>query len=164
MRIVLISDTHLARVAVAFTANVQAAIDWIQHQAPDLVIHLGDETADGAGDPAQFAYAHEVLSRIAAPLLVLPGNHDVGENPPHGGVKEPAYDDARLEAFRAALGEDRWRHDADGWTLIGLNAQLFGTDGAEEAAQAGWLAEALADVDGPLALFLHQPLILDDFG
>jgi len=161
MRIILISDTHLTEPATAFTANVQAAIDWIEAERPDLVVHLGDITADGANHPDQFAFARRVLSRISAPLLVLPGNHDIGDNPPHGGIKEPAYADARLAAFRASLGQDRWSTTGEGWTLLGLNAQVFGTGGAEEAVQAAWLEHTLAEAQGPLALFLHKPLMLE---
>ncbi len=161
MRIILISDTHLAQVAKAFTANVDAAIDWIETQAADLVIHLGDVTADGAGDPSQFEHARRVLSRISAPLLALPGNHDVGENPPHGGVKEPAFDAGRLAAFRETLGDDYWVFQHDGWTLIGLDAQLFATGSHDEKAQADWLDAVLAGASGPIAVFLHKPMVLD---
>lgn len=161
MRLALISDTHLAPVATAFNANAEAAIDWIETWKPDAVIHLGDVTADGAEDPDQFEHARQVFSRLSAPLHCLPGNHDVGDCPPSGGTKEPPFSPRRLAQFRAALGADQWWFARDGWTLIGLNSQLFASDDPEEALQAEWLENELAAARGPVALFLHKPLVLE---
>lgn len=161
MRLALISDTHLAPVAAAFNANAEAAIDWIETWAPDAVIHLGDVTADGAEDPDQFEHARVLLSRLSAPLHCLPGNHDVGDCPPANGTKEPPFSSRRLAQFRAALGADQWWFARDGWTLIGLNSQLFASGDPEDALQAEWLENELAAVRGPVALFLHKPLVLE---
>jgi 3',5'-cyclic AMP phosphodiesterase CpdA len=157
MRIVLISDTHFAAHAGAFMDNGRAVARWIEATAPDLVIHLGDVTADGIKDPAQFDAAASVLGPIAAPLRVLPGNHDVGEVPPHGGRGEPALDLACLDRFRTLFGPDLWMHQQAGWTLLGLNAQAFGHAEAE-SAQWRWLDAALAQARGRLGLFIHKPL------
>jgi 3',5'-cyclic AMP phosphodiesterase CpdA len=157
MRIVLISDTHFAAHASAFMDNGRAVVRWIETTAPDLVIHLGDVTADGVKDPAHFDAAASVLGAISAPLRVLPGNHDVGEVPPHGGREEPALDLGRLDRFRALFGPDAWMHQQAGWALLGLNAQAFGHAEAE-AAQWGWLDAALARASGRLGLFIHKPL------
>ena len=162
MRIVLIADTHLAAEAQAFGRNLDAATARIAQLQPALVIHLGDVTADGVKDPAQFAYAKARLAALAAPLLVVPGNHDVGDCPPGGGVKEPALDLARLAAFRAAFGPDRWSLRVEGWLLVGVNSQLFDSHAEEEAEQAAWLAEVLREGEEPVALFLHKPLFRDD--
>src|SRR5262249_4651177 len=93
----------------------------------------------------------------------LPGNHDVGDNPPGPAVapKQP-LDRTRLGDFRAAFGLDYWVFDADPWRVVGLNAQLFGTEGSEEAAQWAWLTEVVAEVHGlPVILLLHKPLFQD---
>lgn len=157
MRIVLISDTHFAAHAAAFMDNGRAAARWIDRFAPDLVIHLGDVTADAVKDPAQFDAAVSVLGPLQATLRVLPGNHDVGEAPAHGGGHEPTLDLARVQRFRAAFGPELWVHRQAGWTLLGLNAQAFGHATAE-AEQWRWLDEALAQADGPIGLFIHKPL------
>lgn len=161
MRIAILSDTHLAAAAVDFTRNLDVAITWVEALGPDLVIHLGDITADGARDVAQFAYARDRLAQISAPLLALPGNHDVGDSPPSDGTKEPALDLPSLAAFRAAFGADRWSLRAEGWLLIGLNAQLFDSRSVEEGEQEAWLASELSNGVEPVALFLHKPLFLD---
>jgi len=49
MRIVQISDTHLSPDKPHFVRNWAPLAAWIGDQHPDLVIHTGDVTADGAG-------------------------------------------------------------------------------------------------------------------
>lgn len=167
MRIAVVSDTHLAPGAHAFLAGAERALDWVGLTRPDLVVHLGDVTADGVLAPVQFGYARDVLARLSAPAVFTPGNHDVGDTPPKGGHGEPALSIDALAAFRAAFGADRWSLRADGWLLIGVNAQLLdaGVQGTEaereEVAQAAWLEALLADADRPIALFLHKPLFLE---
>lgn len=157
MRIVLISDTHLAAPAAAFLDNCRAAVRWIEAEAPDLVVHLGDVTADGVKDPDQFAVAAQVFAPISAPLMFLPGNHDVGEAVSHGETKEPSLDLGRLAAFRRTLGADAWVRRQQGWTLIGLDTQVFDHE-AEAGRQWAWLDAALTQARGPLGLFLHKPM------
>ena len=48
MRIVQISDTHLSRDKPHFFDNWAPLAAWIADQHPDLVIHTGDVTVDGA--------------------------------------------------------------------------------------------------------------------
>jgi hypothetical protein len=46
--------------------------------------------------------------------------------------------------------------------LIGLDALLFGSGHAEEAAQMDWLASVVAEASGRrLAWFLHRPLFIE---
>lgn len=162
MRIVLISDTHLAAAAVAFTRNAEVAAARVRELAPDLVIHLGDVTADGVGDPAQFSFARAVLGGLGAPLLAVPGNHDVGDCPPSGGTKEPALDLPSLEAFREAFGADYWSLRTAGWLLVGIDVQLFGSGTDEEAEQDAALSSVLDTGSEQVAVFLHKPLFLEE--
>jgi predicted phosphodiesterase len=158
MKIAVITDTHLAAIAPDFIANCAAAIAWINMSGVELVIHLGDITADGIEAPGQFDTARTVLAALKAPLLCVPGNHDIGDNPVPGlAAGEKPFDPAMLARFHAAFGPDRWAHDAAGWKLIGLNAMIFGTATNAEAAQAAWLAGVLDGHDGPIGLFLHKP-------
>ena len=53
--------------------------------------------------------------------------------------------------------------DTEGWRLIGVNAQLFGSSLPREDEQNRWLDEQLVAAAGrPIALFLHKPLFLED--
>jgi 3',5'-cyclic AMP phosphodiesterase CpdA len=162
MQIALISDTHLAPNAPAFRANCDAARAWIAALAPDLTVHLGDITADAAKDPTHYAEALDAFAAWPTPLRFLPGNHDVGDNRDearHGD--DPPIDAVRLARYQAAFGPDRWSLEAEGWTIVGLNAQLFGWEGPEQEDQFSWLEEVLAHADGPLGVMLHKPLFRD---
>ena len=160
MRIVLVSDSHLAPTAGAFNDNWQAVRAFVAAAKADLTIHLGDVTVDGPKDPEQFAHVQTISAGWPTPLRYLPGNHDIGDSPPGPGLpsQEPLRTD-RLEDFRRAFGADYWVFDADGWRLFGLNAQLFGSDTAEESAQWSWLQTEVSGSRGvPALVFLHKPL------
>ena len=159
MRILLITDTHVAPGVAALDANWSAAAAYARRSGADLTIHLGDVTADGVGSQSHFDHARRLLEDWPTPWRVIPGNHDVGDNPPQPGVAavHPLRPD-RLSAFRGMFGDDHWTFEADGWRLIGLNAQLFGSGSREEDAQSGWLEQAVAGRQ-PTILFLHKPLV-----
>lgn len=161
MKIALITDTHLAAIAPAFRENCDAARDWIATTGSDLTVHLGDITVDGSKFPEQLDYAREAFSDWPTPIRFVPGNHDIGDNiDPHAphAKHEPQVNGARLELYRKAFGADLWSFQGDGWTVVGLNAQLFGAGTLEESEQVTWLDETLTHVTGPLGLMLHKPL------
>jgi len=160
MRIAVVADSHLAPGARACNDNWRAVRDFVASARIDLTVHLGDITVDGVEDVGQFAHALAMSSKWPTPIRYLPGNHDIGDNPPGPEVapKKPLVR-ARLEDFRAAFGADYWGFDADGWLVIGLNAQLAGTDTPDEADQWSWLAARLANRGrSRLMLMLHKPL------
>lgn len=159
MRIIVVTDSHLAPTAVAFNVNWRAVRDFTARSDADLTLHLGDITVDGYEDPAQFRHAQAVTADWPTPIHYLPGNHDIGDNPPGPGVAATApLDMKRLEDFRTAFGADSWAIDAAGWRLIGLNAQLIGTETIEEAEQWSWLEAQVPSRATPVLLFLHKPL------
>jgi 3',5'-cyclic AMP phosphodiesterase CpdA len=162
MRIALITDSHLALKTGDVHANACAVRDWAQDWRPDLTIHLGDVTAEAATHPAQLAVAAGFFADWPGPLRVLPGNHDIGDNDDAARpTSQPAVDATRLDRFRRILGPDRFCLSQAGWTLVGLNAQLFGSGGDDEAAQDAWIDETLSRATGPVGLFLHKPLFRD---
>ncbi|WP_431283046.1 metallophosphoesterase family protein [Humitalea sp. 24SJ18S-53] len=162
-RIAQISDTHLSPDHPQFTANFRRLAAAVVATAPDLVIHTGDISLDGADREADFTHAaaEHAAAFAGLPWRVLPGNHDAGDNPA-AGVRQPA-DAARHARWCAAFGTDRFVADVPGWRLLGLNALIMGADFPEAEAQYGFAAEAAAGTDGrSLALFLHKPLFLDE--
>jgi 3',5'-cyclic AMP phosphodiesterase CpdA len=159
VKVALLSDTHVAARAPAFNANLQAAIAWIRTEQPDFVAHLGDITADGMYDPAEFRLADELLRTVDRPLYLLPGNHDVGDNPRAPAQENPhPVQPGRLDEYRRVLGPDWWSIQREGWQIVGLNALLFGSGLADEAEQFAWLEAQLGRFDGPLGVLLHKPL------
>jgi len=147
-RIVQISDTHLSHRRAYAVPNVEAILDWIEADPPDLVVHTGDITADDPDDAEEAEFARQVLLTRGLPLVALPGNHDVG------GFSGDLVDPPRLDAFRARWGADCWKIDLPPWRLVGANVYRLA-----DPDHLGWLREALA-TDGPVVLFLHQPICL----
>jgi 3',5'-cyclic AMP phosphodiesterase CpdA len=162
MKIALVSDTHVAARAHAFNANLRLALAWIRERWPDLIVHLGDITADGMYDSAEFDFAASMLAESSLPVRSIPGNHDIGDNPSvHGARADHPFQPARLRDYRRILGADWWSLEAGAWQIIGLNAMLFATGHEDEERQFDWLAERLKEADGPLGLMLHKPLFRD---
>jgi 3',5'-cyclic AMP phosphodiesterase CpdA len=159
VRIVQVSDTHLSRTHQDFADNNKRIAASIAALKPDLIIHTGDVSMNGAGDARDFDVSRGWIDALPAETLLVPGNHDVGDLPT---IKaEQPVDARRLEIWQDAFGMDRWVRDIPGWRLIGLDAMLCGTGLAEEESQFEWLAQAV-DTCWPIALFMHKPLCIDD--
>jgi 3',5'-cyclic AMP phosphodiesterase CpdA len=158
MRIIQISDTHLSRGKAHFADNWPPLAAWIAGQSPDLIIHTGDVTVDGADVEEDLRHAAELMRGLGVRFRAVPGNHDVGDA---GHPRQPVTDE-RLARWQTYFGPDRWVEDAEGFRLVGLDAMLLGSGHREEAAQAGWLDAVMADAGGrQIAWFLHRPLFLD---
>jgi 3',5'-cyclic AMP phosphodiesterase CpdA len=163
VRVTVVSDSHLSGRTPEAAANWEAVVDHVAATRPDLVVHAGDVTADGADRPADLAFARERLDRLSVPWAVVPGNHDVGDTPATPG-DGPFVDAARVARFAATFGSDRFAIDVGAWRLVGLDAQLLGAGGDPEADQWAWLGDRLHGLDPamPLALVLHRPLLPGD--
>ena len=71
-RISPISDLHLGRTDPVV---VEALVDELNGDAPDLIVASGDFTM--ATRPSEFAQARAFLDRLAPPRIGVPGNHDI---------------------------------------------------------------------------------------
>jgi alkaline phosphatase D len=159
MRIVQISDTHFSPTKSHFNDNWEPVVRWIETIGADVVVHTGDLTVDGADQEEDIVFAMDLLRRLPVPVLIVPGNHDVGHLP----GSDQQVNALRLARWRRLVGPDFWFSDHGGWRLIGLDSLLLGFDDAEEERQFRWLAEALESRDGrPVAIFAHKPLFVDD--
>ncbi|PRD41417.1 metallophosphoesterase [Phyllobacterium phragmitis] len=159
MKIVQITDTHLSPDKMHFNANWEPLAAWIAQTDADLVIHTGDLTIDGADYEDDIAFSMELMRQLPVPMLLVPGNHDIGHFP--GSYQE--VDMTRLERWRRMVGQDYWVSDHGNWRLVGLNSLLFGYGDAEEETQFAWLADVLAARDGRrVAIFTHKPLFIDE--
>src|SRR5215469_14425376 len=120
MRIALVSDTHLAARAAVCLDNWRVVRAWIERARPDLVVHLGDITVDGASDAVELRDAVDAFAGLDVPIRFLPGNHDIGDNPvaPCGRLaahraQRTASGDGNIRggaAVRLARARDRPRH------------------------------------------------------
>lgn len=164
MRILLVTDSHLAPGSRQANANWQRVREFAERANAVLTLHLGDITRDGWSAPKELPHAAKLAEDWPTPIRFLPGNHDIGDNPPGPDVacKEPLSAD-HLALYRSIFGPDHWAlEDPRGrvnWVLIGLNAQLFGTGTEDEHAQWDWLEAAIDSThDRPVAIFSHKPL------
>jgi 3',5'-cyclic AMP phosphodiesterase CpdA len=155
----IMSDLHLSPMHGFFWPNWCRARDAANASAAELVIVTGDLCINGPDSDDEMALAGRALTRVNKRVLALPGNHDVGDEPP-GQDPDQIIDTARLSRWNRVFGADRFAESIGAWRLLGLNAQLLGSGLAEEAAQDDWLEAELGSATGPIALFLHKPLFL----
>jgi len=158
MRIIQISETHLSPGKTHFADNWAPLARWIAEQRPDLVIHTGDVTVDGADVEEDLRYTADLMRSLGVRFRAVPGNHDVGD-PGHN--RQPVNEE-RLERWRVHFDLDRWVEDVEDCRLIGFDAMLLGSGEREEALQADWLEGVMDDArNRRIAWFLHRPLFLD---
>lgn len=161
---ILVSDTHLSPAAPEAQANWEAVLSYVARSAPDLVIHFGDLSLDGAHDPGHLAHGRQQLDRLPVPWHAVPGNHDIGDNPWPGAPPGSTVDNGRRQQWLELVGPDQWSLRTDGWTLLGINAQLLGTGLEAEIRQWSWLEETLSQRrdDQRIALITHKPVTAAD--
>jgi 3',5'-cyclic AMP phosphodiesterase CpdA len=124
------------------------AINALPHQ-PAFVVHTGDVTH--LSKPQQFDDAKQLLSTLKAPLVLLPGEHDV-----IGSSK------AYFDAFARSGAPNGWfSFDQGGIHFIALvNVFNFEIDGKLGADQIAFVEKDLAaqKKTTPIVVFGHVPL------
>ena len=158
-RIIVISDPHLSPTHGFFWDNWRRACDAVNRLAPDAVIVSGDLCINGPDSDAEVAFAGQALRGLEPPVYAIPGNHDVGDEPP-GQEADQIIDADRLRRWISVFGADRFAFDLGGWRVLGLNAQLLGSGLAQEREQDAWLDAELDRASWPILLALHKPLFL----
>jgi len=152
---VQISDSHIGFNKAAnddVAATLAQAVDAVNAlpAQPAFVVHTGDVTH--LSKPAQFDAAKQVLATLKAPLVVLPGEHDViGDN-----------GKAFFAAFGRSDAKDGWfSFDQGGVHFVALvNVFNFEKMGLLGQPQLDWLQRDLAaqKADTPIVVFGHVPL------
>ncbi len=113
-RIAHLSDIHFGRIGHA--GVVDALVDEVNAMAPDLVVVSGDLTQRARR--RQFRAARALLDALAAPSLVVPGNHDVYAYwYPLGRLFQP------LRRYRRFItGDLAPTFERDGLAVLGINS------------------------------------------
>lgn len=162
--VMFVSDTHLSPDAPQAQENWAAVVGYVAATAPDLVIHLGDLSLDGARHPADLDHARGQLETLPVPWTAVPGNHDIGDNPLPGAPEGLSVTEARRQRWLDAVGADYWSLVIGDWTLLAVNAQLAGSGLAAEASQWSWLEDQVrrADAGQRIAVLAHKPLMASE--
>ena len=127
---------------------------------PRFVVHLGDIVHPVPSLPA-FHEAVErfkaIASRLAMPLHVIPGNHDVGDKTVDWMPADQVCDDY-LATYREAFGADFYAFDEAGVRFVMLNSLLLNSGLAGEARQRAWAERQIDSAGGRrVFLFMHYP-------
>ena len=138
-------------------ARLGLALEEIRGLRPAAVFFGGDNANQPVDRPEYRDALLPLLEESPRPWHAVPGNHDIGST-----VGWHHHDPMRMQeacrVFRSAFGPARWRCDAAGFRIIGVNSQIFGSQLDEADEQAAWLVEELArPTDLPKAVFLHTP-------
>jgi 3',5'-cyclic AMP phosphodiesterase CpdA len=165
VRIVQLSDTHISHLGGIPTENMSLLTSYINNERrPDLVVHTGDVVIANPDSAPDRDAARRLLAQIDAPLLMLPGNHDVGESADNPWMNLPVTSE-RIVGYSATWGDDRFFHKGEAtdrsgnWVFVGLNSERFGSGLPQEDEQWDWLAGAAERARGKsVMLFLHKPL------
>ena len=111
IRLVHLSDLHFGQ---NHPTLLQPLLDAVNGLAPDLVAVSGDLTERARTE--QFRAAQRFLDQLAAPVIAVPGNHDV----PLGNVAARAVSPwRRYRRFIAMAAEGELRHP--GLHVVGVN-------------------------------------------
>ena len=160
LKLIQVSDIHFGG---EHKAAVEAAVERIHAEQPDLVIAAGDLTKDGK--IAEFDAAQAWLDRLPTPRLVTPGNHDI----PFAGPIEILW---RLVAPWRRYQSRFGRRKSQDWddprvTVVALNTarafqlRLNWSKGAVSRRQIREVRAALKDAapDALKIVVCHHPLI-----
>ncbi len=158
-----LTDTHIVGSEHAHRAGTDAdhpldpnrrlrlAVDSINSERVPIsaVLVTGDLANDGR--PEEYEAVAELLEPLRAPLLAIPGNHDV-----RSSVRALCPDLPWADADHAS-----WSIVHDGITIIGLDTTHLGEHGAQfDDERATWLTEALEAADRaglPTLVAMHHP-------
>lgn len=159
IRIGFLADTHVNTRTnnryVSYNTHFVKAIEAINAAKVDLVLISGDLTDNGSEE--QMDRFKQMVKGFEAPVLFVPGNHDVG----HAGSKETkmTISQKRLTLFRKKLGPDYFVRQVAGVRVIGMDSCVIGTGYKEENKQWTFLEKELGQPwREPTLLIAHYPL------
>jgi len=159
-RIALISDTHTTRgekdEQPRYRGRLDKVINEVNDAKVDLVLIAGDLTEDGK--PEELADFKKQISGFRAPVLEVPGNHDIGNKRIRGKEKESNLTAFRVARFEMRCGPSFFAREMAGMRIIGLNSPIFGSGFGREKSMWRFLEQQLARPTAqPTFVFMHYP-------
>lgn len=158
MLLAQLTDTHIvdpaadSELVVDNNARLAMAVARLNAETvqPEMILATGDMTDNGT--PVEMDVLAELLAPLRAPVLALPGNHDVRETFRTAFDMPWATEDSHLS----------WAVDVGDLHIIGLDTVRPGSHGGlfDEERQR-WLTDALdASGDRPTVIAMHHPPFL----
>jgi hypothetical protein len=138
----------------------------INKLAPALVIHLGDIQHPIPALPAHEATvktAQTLFRQLNCKMVVVPGNHDVGDKP-HAFAASPIVSRQTHIIFNKYWGSSFYAFDIGNCHFVVVNSSILNSGIALERKQQVWLERELEKNQGSgrrVFLFMHYPLYLD---
>ena len=147
-----ISDTHFG---TERPAVVEALVALALQQRPDLLVLSGDITQRAR--QAEFRAARAFMDRLGAPMLAIPGNHDIPLFNVWARLQRPYA--GHMAAFGSELEPVHWSPDL---LVVGVNTTRARRhkDGEVSARQIERVAQILkgANAEQLRVVVVHQPV------
>lgn len=158
MRIAMVSDLHLSARSPECVAHWHAAQRAVQRIGVDLSVHLGEITAGGPFCSDELRVAAQLIGRWPTDLRCLVGNRCSADGASMIGSPDH-WLRAWLRACQPSLHTDHWLFKADGWRLLGVDAQVLGTGSTQEHSLWHRLDDEINASDAPehTAMFVRWP-------
>jgi 3',5'-cyclic AMP phosphodiesterase CpdA len=160
-RIAFLSDTHVNlktnESGMAYNRRLDQAIAEVNATKVDLVLIAGDLTDGGTRE--QMKLFKRKVKQLKAPVLFVPGNHDVGIV--GNGKTKTSITPERVKLYGQMLGPNWFAREKAGIRVVGINSCLFGSGFKEEEDQWKFLEKELARPHAkPTLLLEHYPLFI----
>ena len=157
-RIALLSDPHTTRGTAedqpSYRGRLDRVIAAINEERVDLVLIAGDLTQNGKAE--EFDDFAAQIKNFRAPVLVTPGNHDLGPKLIPGKPEGPSAE--RVALFEQKVGPSYFVRVVAGVRVIGVNSPVLGSELPVETAMWRSLEAELAEpTELPSVAFLHYP-------
>lgn len=144
----------------------QFIIRQINRLTPDLVIHLGDiqhPIPALATHEATVKTAQALFRQLRCKVVVVPGNHDVGDKP-HAFAASPIVSQKTHTIFNKYWGPSFHSFDLHNCHFVVINSSILNSGIALEKKQQVWLEKDLEEnrkTGKRVFLFMHYPLFMD---
>ena len=166
VQIALVSDTHQTLATDAekavYKAHFDQVIRSVNAMQVDAVVIAGDLT--DSGRPEQYDAFCQQVKGFRAPVVLCPGNHDLGAKRLPASKPTEGVSTARIALYESKIGPTFAATTIGGLRVITVNTPLLGSGLPAEAAQWQMLETELGPQMSPAAptvLLMHYPLFTE---
>jgi len=161
VRLALVSDLHICEATNEqqrlYPIRLARTIEAVNAAGVQGVLIAGDLTEHGTA--REYRTFREVIRQFHAPVVYVPGNHDVGNKNIPG--KPPGTSTAQTRLYERECGPSFFQRDLVGVNILGLNSSLPGSGLRREQQLWAFLEKHLAvPATNTTLLLLHHPPFL----